>query len=146
MKLKNNKLLPCLFNVILFLAIISGGSAMAAVPMVKNDAKYALTDFSKPIMAQPQTQTIVINLPANPSTGYQWYLLQYDDRLLEPVSYQYIPAKSRLAGAPGVGSWQFQLKKTAFLVPRVTHVGFEYRRAWEATSGNRQTMTIITSP
>ncbi|HVV68218.1 MAG TPA: protease inhibitor I42 family protein [Gammaproteobacteria bacterium] len=144
MKLSQNKLLFCLANLILFLAIIST-NAMSQVPVEKNDTKYPLTDFSKPILVHPQTQTITINLPANPSTGYQWYLLQYDDKLFEPMGYQYIPAKVKLAGAPGVSSWQFQLKKAAFLVPRVTHIQFEYRRSWEVSGGNRQTVTIVSN-
>ena len=143
MRLNKLKLFLYLGNFILFTLL---SSSIGAVTVTKIDNKYPLTDFSKPLVVRPQMPSITINLPANPSTGYQWYLLQYDDRILEPSGYQYIPAKNKLAGAPGISSWQFQLKKSAFQVPRVSHIEFEYRRMWETANGNRQSITVITSP
>jgi predicted secreted protein len=44
---------------------------------------------------------LVIRLPANASTGYAWAFTSTGRPVVRVVSSRYVPAKSRLVGAPG---------------------------------------------
>ena len=61
------------------------------------------------LVTADQTQ-FLIQLNANPSTGYSWFLRDYDDRLITPTQYRFEPAKNKLVGAPGVAVWTFTVK------------------------------------
>ena len=83
----------------------------------------------------------VILLKSNPTTGYIWLLVSKNDEdaaLIQPVSHHFKPLKSNLKGAPGVEIWRFQIKKSAFVVPRMFHLTMQYARPWVVTSNARQ--------
>jgi inhibitor of cysteine peptidase len=95
---------------------------------------------------KPASPMVKVRLPANPSTGYQWAVVQYDSTLMLPPSSQYIPQNRNLAGASGQSVWEFKFKKGAFRIPQKTVVILEYKRPWEKAEGNRQSICFIIHP
>lgn len=89
------------------------------------------------LVTEDQTQ-FVIQLNANPSTGYSWFLRDYDDRLVTPTQYRFESAKNKLVGAPGVAIWTFTVKKSAFVVPQQSVLRFVYARPWEGDDQSKQ--------
>ena len=112
-------------------------------PTNKTTTTNSLTDLTKPISVNPNSSVFSINLAANISTGYQWYLADYNPRLIKLVSQQYLTGQTKLAGSPGVSAWQFQLQQIAFNAPQITRITFEYRRAWETKPAKKQSIIII---
>ena len=102
-----------------------------------------LTDLTKPILVNSITPVFSINLAGNLSTGYQWYLADYNPRLIKLVSQQYLTNQTKLVGSPSLSAWQFQLQQIAFNAPQVTRITFEYRRAWETKPAKKQSVVII---
>lgn len=82
------------------------------------------------IVSQNQPQ-FIIKLKANPTTGYSWFLRDYDDRVIQPIKQQYAAPKTDMVGAPGYDVWTFKVKANAFTVPQQTVVRFVYSRPWE---------------
>jgi inhibitor of cysteine peptidase len=79
--------------------------------------------------AQPE---FVIKLKSNPTTGYTWFLRNYNTDLLQPVSHSFQAPDTTMVGAPGFELWTFKVKPAAFVVPQQTSIRFAYSRPWEA--------------
>jgi inhibitor of cysteine peptidase len=74
-----------------------------------------------------------VTLPANPTTGFQWYVKQYDHKLINFKSQQFVAPQRKLIGAGGKTHFTFQWigrppesTKTVIL--------FKYARSWEPES------------
>jgi predicted secreted protein len=99
--------------------------------------------FSLPLAAAQRTVTdkdneklvslkigdkLVIKLPGNYTTGYQWEVKEgYDDDVIKQVgkgSYQ--PEKTDRVGAGGIATFTFKVAGTGR-----TDLNLEYRRPWE---------------
>jgi inhibitor of cysteine peptidase len=71
-------------------------------------------------------------LPANPTTGYQWTIKQYDSGVLTLDKQDYMPSTSQLAGAGGHSRWYFTVNPPVF-VPgqeRITRITLVYARSF----------------
>lgn len=87
----------------------------------------------------PTQSTFVIQLKSNPTTGYSWFLREYNDNLLTPVKHTFIaPKDKKLMGAPGMEEWTFKAKPAAFVVPQETTIRFVYTRPWEQSDNTTQ--------
>jgi inhibitor of cysteine peptidase len=83
----------------------------------------------------------VIKLKSNPTTGYSWFLRDYNFELIVPISHVFEPAEDKkLLGAPGYETWIFKAKPAAFVVPQQTSIRFVYARPWETGEGSMQLM------
>lgn len=87
----------------------------------------------------------IIKLHSNPSTGYSWFLREYDDKIIVPVKHSYEAAKNKLVGAPGVDVWTFRVKASAFTVPQQTVIRFVYARPWEGGDQSKQIAFRVTT-
>ena len=68
----------------------------------------------------------VIELAADPSTGYSWMLVGHaDPRIVALIDSDYEPAKSPAAGVPGRQRWTFR-----FVSPGTATITFGYGRTW----------------
>ncbi len=57
----------------------------------------------KPNIALAKNQpTFTIRLKSNPTTGFSWFLREYDSNLITPVKHQFIKQNTSLMGAPGL--------------------------------------------
>ena len=106
--------------------------------------------FTGPVVRLDHKESFFhVTLPENPSTGFRWYLSEYNDQLLEPVSSSYVLAKKpaaqkKLIGAPGVRTFIFQVKTLLQSVPQKTLIRFEYRRPWspEGEEAEEKVVTV----
>jgi inhibitor of cysteine peptidase len=71
-------------------------------------------------------QNLIVNLPANPSTGYRWEIVKYDEDLLTLNSrdYKQREAAPGLVGVGGTESFSFKALK-----PGQTRLVMRYARA-----------------
>lgn len=99
--------------------------------------------WAEPIIVRPANPVVNVRLESNPSTGYQWVLMQYDSNLMEKPTSTYEPPSTQLIGAPGHIVWHFKFKPTAFAVSQKTTVVLEYKRPWEKTPGTSQSIQIL---
>ena len=88
----------------------------------------------KAIVLPQDTEQFEVVLNSNPSTGYSWFLMNYDSLLLKPIEEKYIAnTDKKRIGAPGKDVWTFMVLPGAYIVPRATTLAFEYVRPWENT-------------
>lgn len=101
----------------------------------------ALANEVMTVTVTPSSPTAIISLPANPSTGYQWQVNDYNSQLMYPPTSRYVFEK-KIPGASGYTIWQFKFKKSAFIKSQITSVYLEYKRPWENTPGKKQIIRI----
>lgn len=90
------------------------------------------TEQKTSVFATADQPEFIIKLKSNPTTGYSWFLREYNTHYLEPVKHEFKAAENRkLVGAPGYEVWTFKLKPAAFAVPLQTTLRFVYARPWE---------------
>jgi inhibitor of cysteine peptidase len=89
----------------------------------------------------PSATSFVINLPSNPSTGYQWSVLSYDKNLLSLSGTKYQAAKTGLVGSGGETYYTFTLNQDKFY-PAQTILSFKYARPWEHNEGSVKKITV----
>ena len=78
--------------------------------------------------------SFVVKLGANPTTGYQWEVVEFDKNLLTLTSSQFQKPQSKLMGAGGQMLFTFSLNKGK-KYPGETSMVFKYARSWEPESG-----------
>src|SRR3989338_8045906 len=97
---------------------------------------------TKTIHVQSSQKVIEITLPANPSTGYQWSLDNYDHSLLKLQSQRYEASQPKLIGASGISIFTFEkLDKNSY--PKKTAVTLQYGRSWEPSTATQTIIVII---
>lgn len=85
------------------------------------------------IMVNPAHPQFTVKLVSNMTTGYAWFLKNYDKDLVQPLKHSVVSAANKkLIGAPGYELWVFQVKPSGFVVPQQTSVSFVYSRPWDA--------------
>ena len=101
----------------------------------------------KPMVVSGKKTTINIKLPANATTGYQWYLTQYDEDLIRPKSYEYkiSDQKKKLVGAGGVAVFKMQVSKRFKSVPQMQTIRFSYARPWNLSDAPQTKVITILS-
>jgi predicted secreted protein len=85
---------------------------------------------TRPIQVSSTNPYFTVTLPTNSSTGYMWYLKNYDARLIILLRHNIQASKSAMAGAPGNEVWEFSVNPKGFVAPHMTMVQFEYARPW----------------
>ncbi len=117
---------------------------MQAVANPANGNASVYTEDKTAVIVTADKTEFVIKLKSNPTTGYSWFLRDYDADMLEPVSHVFeAPANKKLMGAPGYQLWTFRAKSEAFIVPQETMIRFVYIRPWEAVDGSKQVVFSV---
>ena len=82
--------------------------------------------------------SISLELPGNPTTGYTWALRSVDEKRLEVQDSGYVSA------APGVGSGGLETWKLKAREPGVAHIELTRWRPWEGEKSivNRFSVTL----
>lgn len=123
---------------IALLAITISTALFAETPVYTQDKTAIMVSASKP--------EFVIKLKSNPTTGYSWFLTDYNANLIEPLKHQYEPpTDKKLVGAPGYETWTFRMKSAAFAVPQQTLIRLVYARPWETLDKGQVVTYRITS-
>jgi inhibitor of cysteine peptidase len=117
-----------------------------AVSLVQKQKIPIFTEDKSSIMLTKDQPQFIIRLKANPTTGYIWFLREYDSALIIPLKHEYQAPNKKLPGAPSYDDWTFSVKPTGFIVPQVTQIRFIYIRPWEAqgTAGKQVVFRIAT--
>ena len=127
------KLSACFFTTFLFSAI--GFSA-------ENQEPLKLTSPDKPIVISQKLPQFTITLKSNPSTGFSWSLVTYNQHLITPVSQKYVAPSKKLIGAPGYEVWTFKVNRSAFVVPHTTNIQMRYARPWTKAQASQVSFEI----
>ncbi len=88
-----------------------------------------------PIIVTPENSHIKIKLKENTgSTGYQWFLEDYDHNLLELYKYEYVKPAKMMPGASGEAVFDFLIKNDFKNAPQITSIKFATARTWDLSS------------
>jgi inhibitor of cysteine peptidase len=117
-------------------------------PLLSIASEKIYTAKNTTIVVSAQQPQFTIQLKANPTTGFSWFLKEHNDRTVEPLKHHFQPAKnSRLIGTPGYEEWTFKVKNPAFTASQQTTLVFIYARPWEkAKSATQVVFTVLISP
>lgn len=108
------------------------------------EPNYTYTEQNQDILITTQHPQFIIKLKSNPSTGYSWFLREYDSNMIKPVKQEYVPnPNKKLMGASGYELWTFQVKTAAFTVPQQTVIRMIYARPWQAQDAALQSVFRI---
>lgn len=99
----------------------------------------------KNITVKAKDASFTITLKSNPTTGYSWFLREYDANLIKPVSHQFQKGDTNLMGAPGSETFVFRMKPEAFVVPTQTTIRLTYARPFEGNDGAKQIVFYVSS-
>ena len=98
-------------------------------------------DNAMTINVDPATSQFTVKLPANPTTGFQWTVKEYDKTILTLTDSEYLPPQTKLFGAGGNMIFTFELVKGK-KYPQSTQMVFNYARSWEPETGTLQQVTV----
>ncbi len=101
----------------------------------------ARADDTLSVTVDPNQAQFQIELPANPTTGYQWTVEKYDTSLLILRSSQYIAPQTQIIGAGGKMLFNFSLVTTKNY-PSGTTIVFKYARPGEPDKGTLKTVIV----
>jgi inhibitor of cysteine peptidase len=115
--------------------VVSLLCGLAIQSVMAAQAPTVYTQDKQAISVSDNNPEFVIQLKSNATTGYSWFLRDYDAKLIQPIKHVYeAPANKKLMGAPGLEVWTFKAKPAAFAVPQQTMIRFVYTRPWDADS------------
>lgn len=77
-------------------------------------------------------QTFVVSLEANPTTGYTWEAVEYDQQILRQLGEPRFTPESSAVGAPGKQRLRFEAVGTGRTMLRLA-----YHRPWEEVEPER---------
>lgn len=102
---------------------------------------------SKSIMLNKNNASFSIKLESNPTTGYSWFLGEYDANLIKPIRHGFEKADQKESmGAPNYEVWTFQALPNAFSVPQITSIELVYARPWQKKEDIKQLeFQVVTS-
>ena len=92
-----------------------------------------------------QQPEFVLKLKSNPTTGYSWFLQEYNSNLITPVKHFFQAPAKGLMGAPGFELWTFRVKPAGFAVPQQTTIRMVYARAWESKDSETQVVFRVST-
>ena len=99
------------------------------ISAAKSEAIYSENKTNITVTAQQPE--FVLKLKSNPTTGYSWFLQEYNANLITPVKHFFQPPTNGLIGAGGVEFWIFRVLPAAFAIPQQMTIRMRYARPWE---------------
>ena len=114
------------------LALLIAGIILFTLGLSAVAATHAdfFTNPNKTLQVTQAAPTVTLKIKSNPSTGYSWFLVDYNPTLLVPVSHAFVPPIESKPGASGYELWRFSIPAAAFVVPQMTEITVQYRRPW----------------
>lgn len=85
-----------------------------------------------------------LKLKSNPTTGYSWFLLNYDKGLIKPTGHEYIKPDSKMVGQGGYEIWSFEVLFSDLNGPKNTKILMEYKRPWEIAGSSKKVAYLVT--
>lgn len=97
------------------------------------------------IVVTSDVPKFTIKLRSNPTTGYSWFLREYDANIMQPLKREFVQGDKKLIGASGYELWTFKVKSSGFTVPQQTSIRFSYARPWESAESSSQVVFHIST-
>lgn len=95
------------------------------------------------IQVHPAQKSFTVPLAANPTTGYQWSVLDFDKKVLTLSASVYQRPNTQLIGAGGTMLFTFTLNQGA-IYPKRMNLTFQYARPWEKNkTGTVQKVRVV---
>jgi inhibitor of cysteine peptidase len=131
------------FSLVIILLVLSN----AVFAFAKQSAIPIYNQEKTDIAVAPKQAQFTLRLKSNPTTGYRWFLREYDEHLVEPVDHHFQVEENnkKLMGAAGYELWTFRMMPLAFMVPRQTTIQMVYARSWEKNQAEPITFTVSSS-
>ncbi|MGJ3493942.1 putative secreted protein [Piscirickettsia salmonis] len=101
---------------------------------------------SKALVVSKPGQTFEIKVPANPTTGFSWFLKSYDHDLLDVINQRYDAPKTNMIGAPGKDIWTFKAKPMFFTAPQITVIELYNARPFDIRKGQVLKLALVSQP
>lgn len=111
----------------------------ASILLACSITTYASDDVSMDVKVG--TPSVTVTLPANPTTGFQWSVVQFDKKVLSLSRSNFERPKTNLIGAGGQMNFTFLVLKTKNY-PKSTKIELKYARSWEPKSAVTKQVTI----
>jgi len=126
------------------------GSQMTQTPSNKaTDAAAAKAPTQKAPMQNIQLtnnqKTVAISLPANATTGYQWFVQSYDHSLLTLQHYTYTPQNTKLVGSGGTATFTFAVNPHFYDAPQTSAISLVYQQPWNPGQNVSASTVTLTS-
>jgi len=83
-------------------------------------------------------ETLVINLPENPTTGYRWQLDSLDSRLIDVAGDSYIPSQGAKIGGGGTRTFTLHALSSG-----TVRISLKLKREWEPADTYASHFAII---
>lgn len=122
----------------LIFSLLLSISAWSAPVTTTTNPTDIYTEDKLAVMVTKDHPQFQIKLKSNATTGYSWFLREYNSEIVTPVKRAIIPPETKMMGAPGFEVWTFKMKPTAFTVPQQTMLRFIYSRPWDANDQSKQ--------
>lgn len=97
------------------------------------------------IMVTDEQPEFNLELKSNPTTGFSWFLREYNTDLITPVKRTFQAGERKLIGAPGKEIWTFRVKPKGFIVPQQTTLRMIYTRPFQGNDNARQVVFRIST-
>jgi predicted secreted protein len=127
--------------------------SLSALSVLIATLSFASTGFADQTVRITQTQeTFTLQLKANATTGYQWFLDTYNSTYFTFLGYHYLAPNSLtsegkpLVGAPGVAQFTFQVNPAFHQGPLTSKIHLIYGQPWDMTATTDTTVTLVSQP
>lgn len=138
------KLIKVLAIILLSYSSFAWTAASVSTKKDKSIASFYTQDETNIVVEQKHPE-FVIKLKSNPTTGYAWFLREYNSKLIVPIAHRYEAADTKLVGASGFEYWTFRMRAEAFSVPQQTQIRLIYSRPWAAIENTTQAVFRIST-
>lgn len=90
-------------------------------------------------------KTVAVSLPANATTGYQWFVQNYDHNLLTLQHYTYTPQNTKLVGSGGTATFTFAVNPHFYDAPQTSTISLVYQQPWNSGQNVSASTVTLTS-
>lgn len=109
------------------------------------DASNIYSENKLNIYVDSKHPEFIIKVKSNPTTGYSWFLREYDKGIITAVKHSFQAPTKKLMGAPGFELWTFRVKPAGFIVPQQTTIRLIYARPWQSDDSATQLVFRVTT-
>lgn len=96
---------------------------------------------SDEVIINPYQEQFIITLAANPTTGFEWTLQNYDHGLFKLIASHYVASATNRIGAGGQMQFSFILLPNK-VYPKTAVISFKYARSWDIKSATVKNIVI----
>lgn len=113
---------------------------------VVDDTQMEADATSHIAVLNPNDNHVEIRLAANNSTGYSWFVRDYNYHLLKLESYHYVePTVTDLVGVRGTAVFVFSVNSGFYDAPQMTSIELVYGQTWQSDTLRTHTVVLASN-